>query len=105
MNEFNKLDVAKNNAENKQRIQDIERISSLWANLTGQAFDEDMNISKLRTLVLPRTYEFIARDAHKCKKYSELVQMIEAQTPDPITGTMKGEKTPNLSNVNQNSEQ
>ena len=57
----------------KWRIQDIERITSLWTSVADHLFDEDLKPSKLRTIIPTTIYNFIALEATKCKRYEELV--------------------------------
>ena len=49
MNQFHKLTRANTLAELCGRLQDIERITSLWTGLADQNFDDDDTLSKLRT--------------------------------------------------------
>ena len=71
----------------------------MWAQIADKPFDDDANISKLRAIVPSEVYTYIALEARKCTGYDDLVQILEAQTMDPITGVMRGDKTPGLSNL------
>ena len=77
----------------------------MWTGIADQTFDEEIKISKLRTVIPMSVYNFIALEARKCKRYDELVQLVEAQTMDPITGVMRGERDPGLSALNHEQQQ
>ena len=76
-------------------------MASLWSTLADANFDEETKISKLKTVIPPDVYNYIALEARKCKRYDEMVQLVETQTMDPITGVAKGEQTPGLSHISQ----
>ena len=99
MNEFNVMSKGNTLNDMKDRIMEIERLSSLWTSIADQTFDEELKLSKLRTVIPTTVYNYIAVEARKCKRYDELVQLVEAQVMDPITGLMRGEKTPGLSSM------
>lgn len=99
MNEFNELPKAQGLNDPKQRIQDIERITSKWADLSQVAFGEEDKIAKIKMLLPSSVYNYIAINLRGVTRYDEIVQLIEAQTKDPVTGLMKGEEAPCLNIV------
>mgnify|MGYP003315507864 CR=1 FL=1 len=52
-----------------------------------------------------RDSKYVALEARKVTRYDELVQLVEAQTMDPITGIMRGDKSLRLSNVQEITEE
>ena len=59
MNEFNTLSKANTLNDMKDRIMEIERITSTWTGIADQTFDEEIKLSKLRTIVPTNIYNFI----------------------------------------------
>ena len=96
MNEFNALVKTNTIADMKVKIQSIERITALWTEKADQTFDENVKVSKLRTIIPTTLYQFIAIEANKTNKHEELVQLVETQIMDPITGQARGGKSPAL---------
>ena len=101
LNEFHHFTKAAGLKDMRDRIQDLERITALWSQVADAPFDEESKLSKLRAIVPGEVYKYIALEARKVTRYDELVQLIEAQTMDPITGIMRGDKVPGLSNVHK----
>ena len=62
MNEFHNLTKASTIAELKHRIREMERITALWSETTdeGVQFDEQVKMSKLRTIVPTGIFTHIA---------------------------------------------
>ena len=96
MNEFNNLDKSNTIADMKIKIQSIERIIALWTEKADQSFDENHKLSKLRTIIPANLFQLIAIEAKKVSRYEELVQLIETQIMDPITGLARGDRNPIL---------
>ena len=104
MNEFESLTPAKNLKDLRQKIEDIERITSLWSGLTGRAFDDEIKRARPRILVPEEEFKFIALRAKDCTSYDELVHIIETQATDQRTGMMRGLKQPTLGALAENEE-
>ena len=99
MQQLNSLRAASNAQELKERMQDIERITSVYTKLADQNFDDGQKLAKLKFIVPTNIYNFIAIAARCCGECGELVQMIEAQLMDPLTGITRCEKSPGLSSL------
>ena len=99
MNEFNELKKAEPLVDLKARVQDIERVSSRWADLSQMPFNEEHKVSKLKMLLPTNVYNYTAVSLRNVTTYDEIIQLIEAQTKDPVTGLMRGEKVPALNAV------
>lgn len=101
MNEFHNLNKASTIVELKDRIREIERITALWSETTDESvqFDEQVKMSKLRTIVPTGMFNYIAIQASECPDYDSLVALIETQIMDPVTGLARGEKTPGLNEL------
>ena len=96
MNEFDELGKAQNPTDLKQRIQDIERITSKWSDLAQISFSEEHEISKIKMFVPNNICNYIAVNLHGISRYDGIVQLIEAQTKDPFTGVMRSKTAPAL---------
>ena len=101
MNEFHNLSKASTVAELKHWIREIERITALWSETTdeGVQFDEQVKMSKLRTIIPTGIFNHIAIQASECPDYDSLVSLIETQIMDPVTGLSRGEKMPGLNEL------
>ena len=88
MNEFHNLSKATTIVELKNRIREIERITAQWSETTdeGVQFDEQVKMSKLRTIVPTGIFDYIAIQAAECPDYDSLGTLIETQIMDPVTG-------------------
>ena len=59
-----------------------------------------------QTRAIPtESYKSIAIPARKRDSYEELIQIIEAQMLDPLTGMARGEKAPGLSGLDASDEE
>ena len=105
LNEFHHLGKPTGLKDMRERIQDVERITALWSQVADAPFDEKSKLSKLRAIVPGEVYKYIALEARKVTRYDDLVQLIEAQTMDPITGIMRGDDVRGLSNVQDDVEE
>ena len=56
-------------------------------------------MSKLKTIIPQTVYNYIAVEAKKCTTYEQLVQLVETQTMDPVTGITRGDKLPGLNGL------
>ena len=81
----------------------MERITARWSETTdeGMQFDEQVKMSKLRTIVPTGIFNYIAIQAAECPDYDSLVALIETQIMDPVTGLSRGEKTPGRNEIGQ----
>ena len=88
MNEFHNLTKSNTIGKLKHRIREIERITALWSETSdeGIQFDEQVKMSKLRTIVPTNIFNFIAIQAAERPDYDSLVALIETQIMDPVTG-------------------
>jgi hypothetical protein len=86
MIEFNGLKIAKDGQELKYVMQELERITSQHSKMSSHNFDEETKLAKLKVLIPTDVYKFIAVAAGTCKTYDGLVEMVEAQLMDPLTG-------------------
>ena len=97
MQEFNNLKTAKTTEELQERMQDMERITSLYSRIADAGFDEEQKLAKLKTLIPADVYKFVAIPAREAGTYDALIQLIQAQMLDTLTGMARGEKPPGLS--------
>ena len=61
--------------------------------------NEEDQISKLKAAVPQAIHNFIAQATSNRDKYEDPVRVIDTQVRDPMTGVMRGDKIPELHNV------
>ena len=76
-------------------------MTALWSETSdeGIQFDEQVKMSKLRTIVPSSIFNFIAMQAAECPDYDSLVALIETQIMDPDTGLPRVDTPPGLNEL------
>ena len=97
MQDFNNLKAAKDVTEPRDRMQEMERITSLCTELADPDYDGGQELGKLKTIIPTYVYNSIATVARGSKHYGALVQIAEEQLMDHLMGLARGDKQPGVS--------
>ena len=75
MNELNELTKAEPLVDPKARVQDIERVTSRWADLSQTLFNEEHKVSKLKMRLPTNVYNYIAASLRDVTTYDGIIQL------------------------------
>ena len=93
--------MAQDAQELQERMQEMERVTSLYTRLACTSFDECHKLAKLYAINPTALYKYIAIADRECKQPGALVQIIEAPMVDPLTGLARDSTPLGLSGLGQ----
>ena len=88
----NNLTAARDAHEPPGRMQDTDRITSVFIKLADPKINEGQKLAKLKTTIPAGVNKHIAVAAMDCKQYGGLVQLVDAPLVGSLTGLSGGDQ-------------